>query len=93
MEPKPHKEEPSELFQQDLKHLLDQRQPLYQLANQLPNGTVFPERHTRCRAETQPRRSYLKSQKVDQRASFALALMLGRIEHEGRTYQQIKIHS
>lgn len=36
MKPKPRHEEPAQLFQQDLEHLLDQRQPLYKLANQLP---------------------------------------------------------
>ena len=36
MKPKPRTEEPAQLFQQDLEHLLDQRQPLYRLANQLP---------------------------------------------------------
>lgn len=36
MKPKSRQEEPAQLFQQDLEHLLDQRQPLYRLANQLP---------------------------------------------------------
>ena len=36
MKPKPREEEPAQLFQQDLEHLLDQRQPLYKLANHLP---------------------------------------------------------
>ena len=36
MKPKPRTEEPAQLFQQDLEHLLDQRQSLYKLANQLP---------------------------------------------------------
>ena len=33
MKPKPRCEEPAQLFQQDLEHLLDQRQALYKLAN------------------------------------------------------------
>ena len=36
MKPKPRQEEPAQLFQQDLEHLLDQRQALYKLANELP---------------------------------------------------------
>lgn len=36
MKPKSNPLEPSQLFQQDLEHLLDQRQPLYKLANHLP---------------------------------------------------------
>lgn len=36
MKPKSRIPEPAQLFQQDLEHLLDQRQPLYKLANQLP---------------------------------------------------------
>ena len=36
MKPKTRTVEPAQLFQQDLEHLLDQRQPLYQLANKLP---------------------------------------------------------
>jgi len=36
MKPKPRNEESAQLFQQDLEHLLDQRQPLYKLANELP---------------------------------------------------------
>ena len=36
MKPKPLKKEAEQLFQQDLEHLLDQRQPLYKLANRLP---------------------------------------------------------
>ena len=36
MKPKSRTDEPAQLFQQDLEHLLDQRQPLYKLANQLP---------------------------------------------------------
>lgn len=36
MKPKSRQEEPAQLFQQDLEHLLDQRQPLYRLANKLP---------------------------------------------------------
>lgn len=36
MKPKSRQEEPAQLFQQDLEHLLDQRQPLYKLANRLP---------------------------------------------------------
>jgi len=36
MKPKSLQEEPSQLFQQDLEHLLDQRQALYKLANELP---------------------------------------------------------
>lgn len=36
MKPKTRLEEPAQLFQQDLEHLLDQRQPLYKLAGQLP---------------------------------------------------------
>lgn len=36
MKPKSRKSESAELFQQDLEHLLDQRQPLYKLANHLP---------------------------------------------------------
>jgi hypothetical protein len=33
MKPKPRSEESAQLFQQDLEHLLDQRQQLYKLAN------------------------------------------------------------
>jgi len=36
MKPKSRTDEPAQLFQQDLEHLLDQRQPLYKLADQLP---------------------------------------------------------
>ena len=36
MKPKSRQEEPAQLFQQDLEHLLDQRQALYRLANKLP---------------------------------------------------------
>lgn len=36
MKPKSRQEEPAQFFQQDLEHLLDQRQPLYKLANRLP---------------------------------------------------------
>lgn len=36
MKPKPRYEESAQLFQQDLEHLLDQRQPLYKLAKRLP---------------------------------------------------------
>ena len=36
MKPKSRWEESAQLFQQDLEHLLDQRQPLYKLANRLP---------------------------------------------------------
>ena len=36
MKPKSRQEEPAQLFQQDLEHLLDQRQSLYKLANRLP---------------------------------------------------------
>ena len=36
MKPKRRQEEPAQFFQQDLEHLLDQRQPLYKLANRLP---------------------------------------------------------
>ena len=36
MKPKSRCAEPAQLFQQDLEHLLDQRQPLYRLANRLP---------------------------------------------------------
>ena len=36
MKPKSRTAEPAQLFQQDLEHMLDQRQPLYKLANQLP---------------------------------------------------------
>ena len=36
MKPKPRPAEPAQFFQQDLEHLLDQRQPLYKLANRLP---------------------------------------------------------
>jgi IS5 family transposase len=36
MKPKPRCKESAQLFQQDLEHLLDQRQPLYKLANRLP---------------------------------------------------------
>ena len=36
MKPKPRVAEPAQLFQQDLEHLLDQRQPLYKLAHKLP---------------------------------------------------------
>ena len=36
MKSKSPQEEPTQLFQQDLEHLLDQRQSLYKLANRLP---------------------------------------------------------
>lgn len=36
MKPKSRLDESAQFFQQDLEHLLDQRQPLYNLANQLP---------------------------------------------------------
>jgi IS5 family transposase len=36
MKPKRRQQESAQLFQQDLEHLLDQRQPLYKLSNQLP---------------------------------------------------------
>ncbi|MGJ8651957.1 MAG: IS5 family transposase [Opitutaceae bacterium] len=36
MKPKPRLEKSSQLFQQDLEHLLDQRQALYKLSNRLP---------------------------------------------------------
>lgn len=36
MKPRARKKEAENLFQQDLEHLLDQRQPLYKLANRLP---------------------------------------------------------
>jgi len=36
MKPNPRREETGQLFQQDLEHLLDQRQALYKLANRLP---------------------------------------------------------
>jgi len=36
MKPRARRDESSQLFQQDLEHLLDQRQVLYKLANQLP---------------------------------------------------------
>ena len=36
MKPKPHTQESEQLFLQDLEHLLDQRRPLYKLANKLP---------------------------------------------------------
>lgn len=36
MKPKSRSAEPAQFFQQDLEHLLDQRQPLYQLGNRLP---------------------------------------------------------
>ena len=36
MKPKPRSKESAHLFQQDLEHLLDQRQPLYKLAKRLP---------------------------------------------------------
>ena len=36
MKPKPREAEPAQLFQQALEHMLDQRQPLYKLANKLP---------------------------------------------------------
>lgn len=36
MKPKSRTDEPAQLFQQDLEHLLDQRQPLYKLSNHLP---------------------------------------------------------
>ena len=36
MKPKSRSAEPAQFFQQDLEHLLDQRQPLYKLASQLP---------------------------------------------------------
>ena len=36
MKPKARREESAQLFQQDLEHLLDQRQALYRLANRLP---------------------------------------------------------
>lgn len=36
MKPKARSEESAQLFQQDLEHLLDQRQALYKLANRLP---------------------------------------------------------
>lgn len=43
MKPKSRTDEPAQLFQQDLEHLLDQRQPLYRLANQLPWDTLEKE--------------------------------------------------
>lgn len=36
MKPKSRLDEPAQFFQQDLEHLLDQRQALYKLANRLP---------------------------------------------------------
>jgi IS5 family transposase len=36
MKTKSRQEEPAQLFQQDLEHLLDQRQSLYNLANRQP---------------------------------------------------------
>ena len=36
MKPKSRTAEPAQPFQQDLEHMLDQRQPLYKLANRLP---------------------------------------------------------
>ena len=87
MKPKPRQEEPAQFFQQDLEHLLDQRQPLYKLANRLPweelekdfesyySDEGRPALPTRLMAEPRPRRSRMEHQKVDQRAYFGLHFM------------------
>lgn len=40
MKPKPRTKESAQLFQQDLEHLLDQRQPLYKLTHRIDWDTL-----------------------------------------------------